>query len=318
VKVGSVASRGGAGGDGGEGGNGGSGGFGVTLSGDSFVVADSIDLSGGNAGTSSNPTPFDTPGSGGSGGFLFNIRSGNGSVSIGKLVARGGAGSNWTSASGMDGTSGGDGGEGSISALTSITLGGQPPIGQSTTVIDLSGGAGGNGGGGGNGGAGGSGGSLTLDPISMTINGVLVATGGAGGAGATQGVGGNGGGITFATTGGTGNITFVNGGWDLSAGAGGTINGFISGAGTIPAQLDVTKFVWIGPGDMADIPVTGVGIFRFTSISDPLSNPAVLQQVGFNQQQAQDVAEGTGDGSTTEKEEKDKEKTGSLGSCRPS
>ena len=151
----------------------------------------------------------------------------------------------------------------------------------------------------------------------MLINGVIVATGGAGGAGTTPGVGGGGGQLGFFMTNDTDIITFVNGGWDLTAGAGG-VDGAVFGNGIFPAQLDVARFVWTGPGDLADIPVTSVGIFRFSSISDPLSNPAVLQQVGFNQQEAQDVAEGTGDGSTTEKEDKDKEKTGSLGSCRPS
>jgi hypothetical protein len=69
---------------------------------------------------------------------------------------------------------------------------------------------------------------------------------------------------------------------------------------------------------MADIPVADVGIFRFTALADVLSNPALLQTVGVTQFEVQKTAESAGDGSSGEKEEKGKEKTGSLGSCRPS
>jgi filamentous hemagglutinin family protein len=289
VTVGLASSRGGAGGDGAEGGQGGDGAGNMSLQGTSFVAAGIVDVSGGNAGASSAGSGVGDDG--GEGGF-FNIGSATTDmVSLGFLKARGGDGNG-------TGFRGGNGGFGSIAAVTSIVLGSKPTTGQSQTVVDFSGGNGTSGANGGNGGF------LDLDPISMTINGVLV---GAGGSGAIQG---NGGDIGFATTGGTGIITFVNGGWDLS----GTVPGFISGSGVIPAQLDVAKFIFTGPGDMDDIVVTGIGTFRFTSISDPLANAVVLQQVGLTQ--AQDPVSGSGE--SQEQEETEKEKTGSLGSCRPS
>jgi filamentous hemagglutinin family protein len=306
VTVGQMASRGGAGGDGAEGGNGGWGG-GVSVNGASVTVG-LIDLSGGNAGTSHVDSSGCCGAQSGGGGGFFSINGDN--VNVGFIYARGGNGSNWA---GGDGGTGGDGGEGSISAVNKLIIGPNPLVGKSQTVIDVSGGAGGNGGPGA-GGNGGWGGFVAIDPIEILINGVIAGTGGAGGAGASPGVGGNGGSAYFQTTGGTGNITFVNGGWDMSAGAGGS-NGFVSGPGVFPAQLDVAKFIHIGPGDLADIPVESVGIFRFLAVADPLAVATVLQQVGLTQSQPEPES---GAGESQEEEKTEREKTGSLGSCRPS
>jgi filamentous hemagglutinin family protein len=321
VTVVSLTSRGGAGGDGGEGGPGGWGGF-LTVSGTSLVQLGVVDLSGGNAGIATGDGTLSFSDSGGSGGD-FSI--GGDTVVIGLLQSRGGTGMTWTNpVSNMNGGRGGDGGEGFtsfITASTSLTIGPKPQIGKAQAVIDLSGGAGGNGAGTGVGGDGGIAGGLQLDPISMTINGVIVLNGGAPGAGAAPGIGGSGGNLAFVAADGLANITFVNGGWDLTAGAGG-VDGvaFADANGTLlPDPLNVTKFVWIGPGNLADIPVDLLGIFHFNAVSDPLAVPEVLQVVGVTNQQTQQVAEGTVDsGGDKDKDSKDKEKTGSLGSCRPS
>jgi hypothetical protein len=195
--------------------------------------------------------------------------------------------------------------------VNKLIIGPNPLVGVAQTVIDLSGGAGGSGATAG--GDGGWGGGVNIDPIEILINGVIAARGGAPGTGASPGIGGNGGDAFFQTTGGTGTITFVNGGWDFTAGAGGTDGGAF-GATVLPAPLDVAKFIYIGPGDLADIPVESVGIFRFTSMADPLAVSTVLQQVGLVQ--SQDPESGAGESS--EEEDEEKEKTGSLGSCRPS
>jgi filamentous hemagglutinin family protein len=322
-----AAAVGGRGGDGAEGGSGGSGGS-VTVFGQSFLLANYVDVSGGSAGNSSGSSNSAVGVAGSAGSFDLGS---DGTTQLVFVAARGGNGTNWSGNGGVatPGGFGGDGGEGYIYAGGNLILGNNPLTGKSTVVVDVSGGTGGTGGAGaspgGDGGSGGSAGSLDLQAPTMLINGVLAAAGGDGGAGGpgaggaangAAGAGGAGGSIGFSTGDGTGIITFANGGWDVSGGTGSIAGsaGNLFGQGVYPQQLIATpRFVHTGPGDLDDISVQSVGVFRFTALSDPLAIPEVLQQVGLTQTDPM-----AGKGESSEEEETEKEKTGSLGSCRPS
>jgi hypothetical protein len=153
-------------------------------------------------------------------------------------------------------------------------VGPPPTFGTNTTVIDTSGGAGYMGGG--------DAGSVFVDPVAITINGVILALGGAGG----SGPGGDGGNLDLIASNGT--VTFVNGGWDLTGGSGN------------------------GPGSNGSVNIVGTLIFAF--LNDPLANSAVSQSIGQTIESATNAAEGEQAG---EEDEPDEKKKKPLASCRP-
>jgi hypothetical protein len=129
---------------------------------------------------------------------------------------------------------------------------------------------------------GGHAGSVFVDPVAITINGVILALGGAGG----SGPGGDGGNLDLIASNGT--VTFVNGGWDLTGGAGN------------------------GPGSNGSVNIVGTLIFAFTN--SPLANTAVSQSIGQTIEAATNAAEGEQAG---EEDELDEKKKKPLASCRP-
>jgi hypothetical protein len=169
---------------------------------------------------------------------------------------------------------GGDGGSVSIQAMNTVVVGPPPTFGTNTTVIDTSGGAGYMGGG--------HAGSVFVDPVAITFNGVILALGGAGG----FGPGGDGGNLDLITSSGT--VTFVNGGWDLTGGAGN------------------------GPGLNGSVNIVGTLIFAF--VNDPLANTTVSQLVGQTIDQLLDVLEPV---KAEEDEGETLSKKKPLASCRP-
>jgi hypothetical protein len=129
---------------------------------------------------------------------------------------------------------------------------------------------------------GGHAGSVFVDPVAITFNGVILALGGAGG----FGPGGDGGNLDLITSNGT--VTFVNGGWDLTGGAGN------------------------GPGSNGSVNIVGTLIFAF--LNDPLANSAVSQSIGQTIDELTKVLDQTADQDTTLEDEKNKKP---LASCRP-
>lgn len=205
------------------------------------------------------------------GGDIFITSTSGAVVVAGAIDTRGADGA----AGSPNGTAGGSV---MLSSPTSIMVGAPVIPGIDTTVINTSGGAGAAGGMGGNAG------SVTVDPTSITMNGVILALGGAGNGAA----GGNGGALQLLTTGGTGTITFINGGWDLSGGVGSPpgVDGVVTADGTL--------------------------IF-ITVLNDALSNPAVAQAVGSS---IAATLAATNSDSGGDDNGKDKKK--GFGSCKPS
>jgi filamentous hemagglutinin family protein len=171
---------------------------------------------------------------------------------------------------------GGDGGSVSIQAMNTVVVGPAPTFGVNNNVIMTSGGAGSL--------EGGHAGSVSIDPVAITLNGVILAVGGAGGAGP----GGDGGDLNLITTGGTGTVTFVNGGWDLTGGAGSP------------------------PGSNGSVNILGTLIFAF--VNSPLANTTVSQAIG----QTIDAAiKATEPVQVAEDESETDKKKKPLASCRP-
>lgn len=169
---------------------------------------------------------------------------------------------------------GGNGGSVIIQALDTVVVGPPPTFGVNNTVINTSGGSGSL--------EGGHAGSVFVDPTAITINGVILALGGAGG----SGPGGDGGNLDLITSNGT--VTFVNGGWDLTGGAGN------------------------GPGLNGSVNIVGTLIFAF--VNSPLANTTVSQAIGQTILAAEKATEPV---VVEEDESETNKKKKPLASCRP-
>lgn len=263
----------------------------VPSSGPAISVNGGITTSGGDGA----PASFKTGGKGGDAGHVFmgalfceacETPQTAGSILVsGPIIAKGANGGASTNAA-YGGGAGGYGGEVALFAMDSVSVGPTPEAGVTKTAIDTSGGAGGASPG--QGGMGGSAGSVGIDPAAITINGVVLALGGDGGAGAVQGAGGAGGFLDLFAPGGT--VTFVNGGYDLTGGAGN------------------------GPGASGTATIDGTLIFAFVTNSDVFGNPAVAQSIGST---INDVLKSTSSPTDKESDEDKKKKKGGISSCKP-
>jgi filamentous hemagglutinin family protein len=339
ITAGALTARGGRGGDGAEGGKGGNSTVDQIATNRYFELASlgaistgAIDTSGGDTGASTS-TAVRTIYAGGWGGKVTiwgnSAPTPAASITTGPIVTKGGAGTSWSGLSGSTGTGGvgGAGGAVMLKATSSVAVGPTPVYNVTPVAINTSGGAGGagakltsNGTIVGAGGAGGSAGAVSIDPNGITINGVVQAVGGAGGAGTSGGTGGAGGAMTLQTTGGTGTITFVNGGYDTSGGAGGATGGAAGTTGTATRNGTVVFAFVSAPATTTPATTTTTAATTTTTTTTPVttttnvfSDPAVAQSIGTAVKEALAVAKA--DDKKTEEENKTKK--GSLGSCKP-
>jgi len=319
------------------GGDGGSGGLVFISAGSNIATGDILADGGigGNASSGSAVSPVTVfreagGGHGGHGGDVF-MSSYGGSIFTG-IVSTPGALAGAGGAGGGDGGIGGDGGLVSMSAFSGlIEVGPAATPGTFRDVIFTSGGGGGAGGAAaspaGVGGAGGHAGEVFLDAMAIRINGVIVAIGGAGGAGgagnATEpagsgGTGGLGGFLSFSTLDGMGTITFVNGGWSIDGGAGGSPGGSAGSPGLLlfldssNAALDLPFFV---PTESQGPFTTLGGILSFEVLGASAINPCDLapdacKPPDFNRVPEQPAEPG-------EPEEDEDRKKARMAVCRP-
>src|SRR5581483_732308 len=202
----------------------------------SVEINGSILTGGGNGATSS----IGQGGNGGSGGAVFVGADGgeafpieplNGSIKVaGQIITKAGNGGVTTNPA-YGGGWGGSGGLVNLAATSSISVGPAPKFQVFPTAMDTSGGAGGASTAGTAGGQGGMAGAIYFDPTTITVSGTILGLGGAGGSGSIGGNGGAGAILNFQTPNGV--VTFLNGGFDVTGGLGGSPGG-LAGLTTAP------------------------------------------------------------------------------------